>query len=160
MRLTCQPMLKKGVTCLLLFTSLFFYQYALGQGAKKTFRGTVANSKGEAVAGASVVVKGETGGTTTDNNGSFSIDAVEGATVVVSSIGFTSQEFTLRGNAPLSMKLADVTGGLENVVVVAYGTQKKKDITGAVAIVDVEEAKKYSASDISQLLEGRASGVQ
>src|SRR6476620_4836784 len=116
MRLTCQPMLKKGVTCLLLFTSLFFYQHARGQGAKKTFRGTITNTKEEPVMGASVVVKGETGGTTTDNNGAFSIDAVEGATAVVRSVGFTSQEFVLRGNAPLSMKLADVTGGLENVV--------------------------------------------
>jgi TonB-linked SusC/RagA family outer membrane protein len=145
--------------CFFFFTFLVQSQHSSAQVVKKTFKGTVANNKGEPVVGASIVVKGEDGGTATDNSGAFTIEAAEGSTIVISSIGFATQEFTLRGNGSVAINLSQTAGGLDEVVVVAYGSQRKKDITGSVAVINVAETKKYSTSDIAQLLQGRATGV-
>ncbi|MDQ3843270.1 MAG: TonB-dependent receptor plug domain-containing protein, partial [Bacteroidota bacterium] len=160
MRLTCRPLLKSGLLCLLFCAFLIQGQYASAQGVKKTFRGTVANERGEPVVGASVVVKGETGGTSTDSSGAFSIEAAEGSRAVVSNVGFSTQEVTLKGNSPIAITLSQAAGGLNEVVVVAYGTQRRRDITGSVAVVNVAESKKFSTNDVAQLLQGRAAGVQ
>ena len=159
MRLTCRHLLKKAMLCLLFLSFLFYSQQTMAQAARKTIKGTVANNKGEPVAGASVVVKGQTGGTITDNAGNFSIDAPEGSKIVISNVGFTAQEITARGGN-FTFTLAQSNGGLDEVVVLAYGSQRKRDITGSVAVVNVAESKKFSTNDVSQLLQGRASGVQ
>lgn len=144
----------------LLFFSILLQHFSALAQARKTFRGTITNSIGEPVAGASVVVKGETTGTATDNTGAFSISAAEGATIVVSNVGFTSQEYTLRGSESLSINLSQNASTLNDVVVLAYGTQRRRDITGSVAVVNVAETKKYSTNDVAQLLQGRVTGVQ
>ena len=129
------------------------------QAVQQTYKGVVTNQIGEPVAGASVVVKGTQNGTTTDQNGLFSISAAPGSVIVVSSVGFQAQEGAVR-SANLSFQLSDATGNLNEVVVVGYGTQRKRDLTGAVATVNVSEAKKTSTNDIASLLQGRAPGVQ
>lgn len=129
------------------------------QNLQQTYKGVVTNAKGEPISGASVVVKGTRNGTTTDANGLFSINAAPGSVLVVSSVGFAAQEASVRdGN--LAFQLQEGSTSLNEVVVVGYGTQRKKDLTGAVATVNVAEAKKVSTNDISSLLQGRAPGVQ
>ena len=159
MRLTCQLLLKRSMLFLLLLTLLLKGDPASAQQAKRVFSGKVVNAKGEPVAGATVMIKGSTGGTTTDASGSFSIEATEGAVIVISNVGFAAQESTLRGNEAISITMNQTVGGLDEVVVVGYGTQRRRDLTGSIASVNVAETKKYSTSDITQVLQGRAAGV-
>lgn len=159
LRLLCNWFLRGAVYSLSFSTVILLSQPVSAQQVSKIYRGTVANTKGEPVAGASVVVKGRTGGTTTDAAGAFQISAPEGATIEISGVGFTASQVALTGDAPLSVTLAQRVGGMDEVVVIGYGTQRRKDLTGSIANVNIAETKKFSTSDISQLLQGRATGV-
>jgi len=159
MRLTCQPVLKSTVHCLLFILLLIIANTTSAQ-TSRNFKGVITNEKGEPVPGVTVELKGSKITAVTDASGAFSIQANEGATIVVTSVGYTAHQFILRGENLQSLTLSSSAQNLDQVVVVAYGTQRKKDITGAVAVVNVAEAKKYSTSDVAQLLQGRASGVQ
>lgn len=159
MRLYCQKLLKGGLLCLLLF-SILLQGYDAAAQARRTFKGTITNTNGEPIAGASVMLKGQTTGTTTDNTGTFSISATEGSRVVISNVGYAQQEIVLRGTQPILLSLTQTAGTLNDVVVLAYGSQRRRDITGSVAVVNVAESKKFSTNDISQLLQGRVTGVQ
>ena len=109
MRLTCQ-LLKRSVLFLLLLTLLLNGESAFAQNTKRVFLGKIVNAKGEPIAGATVMLKGSTGGTTTDASGAFSIEATEGAVIVISNVGFASQESTLRGNDALSITMNQTVG--------------------------------------------------
>ena len=98
-------------------------------------KGKVVDNIGEPVIGANVVVKGTTTGVITSIDGSFAIDAVKGSTIVVSFIGYLSQEVKVTGNF-LNITLENNTELLDEVVVVGYGVQKKANLTGAIATVD------------------------
>ena len=97
--------------------------------------GNVADENGEALIGASVMVKGSTMGTITDIDGNFSLDAFKGATLLISYIGYTSQETSIDNRTLFKIVLKEDSKTLEEVVVIGYGTVKKKDLTGAVAAV-------------------------
>lgn len=97
--------------------------------------GNVADENGEALIGASVMVKGSTMGTITDIDGNFSLDAFKGATLLISYIGYTSQETSIDNRTSFKIVLKEDSKTLEEVVVIGYGTVKKKDLTGAVAAV-------------------------
>ena len=113
------------------------------------------------VAGASVVVKGTTNGSVTDMNGNFTLEGVnKGAIIQISFIGYVTQEIKYTGQSSLKVNLKEDSQALEEVVVVGYGTQKKSDLTGSVAVVDAEALKQTSNSNISTMLEGKVSGVQ
>src|SRR5690554_4612026 len=105
--------------------------------------------------GASIVVKGTSVGTTTDANGEFSI-AVEDAntTLVFSFIGYESQEIAVGGRSRIDISLTPDIQSLEEVVVVGYGTQRKRDLTGAVAHVDAEELRAEATSNLTSMLRG------
>ncbi|MCC9134896.1 SusC/RagA family TonB-linked outer membrane protein [Pontibacter silvestris] len=131
-----------------------------GKLKRATVTGTVTDENGVGLPGVTVVVKGTTQGTATDINGSFTLPEVEdGAVLVFSFIGYETQEVPVNGRSSVDVTLAPDVKALEEVVVVGYGTQRKSDITGSVAVVEPEEMKKYATNDVSQLLQGRASGV-
>jgi TonB-dependent starch-binding outer membrane protein SusC len=142
----------------LLFTLLAGTAPVLAQG--KTISGRVTNDANQPVAGASVVVKGTTNGTTTDNNGNFSIQAPSGGTLVISSINFAEKEIAVGNSNSINVKLStSIPGDLGEVVVVGYGTQRKKDVTGAVVSVKGETLREVPAPNLINQLKGRTAGV-
>ena len=131
------------------------------QDNKITVSGTVIDDMGEPVIGAGVIVKGTTNGTTTDLDGKFSLQVEKDAVLQIISVGFNTLEITVDGRTDLgTLTITPENELLEQVVVVGYGTQKKVDLTGSVAIVDADEMKKVSHSNISSMLEGKVAGVQ
>ena len=123
--------------------------------------GQVVDQDGEPLIGATVRVKGSQSGSVTDFDGNFSIDAPSNATLVVSYVGYKDREIAVRGRAVIEkIQLESDSQILDQVVVVGYGTQKKADLTGAVSIVNAEELKRVSNSNISTMLEGKVAGVQ
>ena len=121
--------------------------------------GTVNDAFGP-VAGANVIQKGTTNGTTTDMDGNFSIEVPENAILQVSFIGYLQQDIPVKGKNTISILLKEDTQALEEVVVVGYGTMKKKDLTGAVASVKMDDAPVGTVSTISHALAGKAAGLQ
>ncbi len=124
-------------------------------------KGQVVDQDGEPLIGATVRVKGASSGSVTDIDGNFQIDAASNATLVISYVGYKDREVAVRGRAqidPIQME-AD-SHVLDQVVVVGYGTQKKADLTGSVSIVNADELKRVSNSNISSMLEGKVAGVQ
>src|SRR5687768_1317881 len=158
MRLTCLQLLQRSFKCLLLLLIIWGHN-ASAQQTTKNFTGTITDENGAPLPGVTVTVKGTQLSAVTDASGSFSIQAAEGASVLVTSVGFAPQEFILRGSGAQSIKLSSSAQSLEQVVVVGYGTQRRRDLTGSVVSVNVAETKKYSTSDITQVLQGRAAGV-
>ena len=123
--------------------------------------GQVVDQSGEALIGATVKVKGAQSGAITDFDGNFQLDAPANATLVVSYVGYKDREIAIRGRANLNtIELESDAMMLEQVVVVGYGTQKKADLTGSVSIVNADELKRTSNSNISSMLEGKVAGVQ
>ena len=124
-------------------------------------KGQVVDQTGEPLIGATVRVKGAQSGSVTDMDGNFEIDAASNATLLVSYVGYKDREIAVRGRAVIDqIQLESDDNVLEQVVVVGYGTQKKADLTGAVSIVNAEELKRVSNSNISTMLEGKVAGVQ
>ncbi|MDR3140925.1 MAG: TonB-dependent receptor [Tannerellaceae bacterium] len=120
--------------------------------------GTVKDTKGEPLIGVNVVERGTTNGTITDFNGDYSVDVGANTVLVFSYVGYLSQTIPVTGNV-INVELLEDTQSLDEVVVVGYGTQQKKDITGSVAVVDTKELLKSSGSSASQQLQGKAAGV-
>ncbi|MEO7120194.1 MAG: TonB-dependent receptor [Ginsengibacter sp.] len=125
----------------------------------RTVTGKVTDPSGNPVSNASVTVKGDVAGTNSDENGNFSINVPKGKrTLIVSSIGFDPQEVSISGSS-LSVALKARTTTLNDVVVTGYGSQRKKDITGSVAVVNVADLKQVPSGTAQSLLQGQASGV-
>ena len=143
----------------LLLVALFVIGCLQLMAQTRTIKGEVTDAQnGEALIGATVMVEGEKGGTVTDFDGNFLLNANKGDIIVISFIGYLTQE--LPAATSLNVILKDDTETLEEVVVIGYGTQKKSDLTGSVAVVDTEALKQTSHSNISTMLEGKVSGVQ
>ncbi|KKB54401.1 SusC/RagA family TonB-linked outer membrane protein [Parabacteroides sp. HGS0025] len=122
-------------------------------------RGVVKDSNGDPLLGVNVIVKGSTIGAVTDIDGNFSFEAPAGSILVVSYIGFKSQEIKVKGNTPLNIILKEDSEALDEVVVVGYGVQKKSDVTGALSSVKGDELTKLSISRTDQALQGQMAGV-
>ena len=143
--------------CLSIFLSISSY------AQNSTLISGQVNVEGEAdpVPGISVLVKGTPRGTVTDLEGSFRINAAPGETLVISYIGYETQEITLSpGQTSLSITLAIAFGDLGEVVVMGYGSQRRADITSAVSVIDMEAIGDVPVSNASRLLQGQAAGVQ
>ena len=122
--------------------------------------GQVVDQDGEPLIGATVKLKNATSGTVTDFDGNFSIDVPSNGVLVVSYVGYKDREIAVRGRADLGqIQLESDALMLEQVVVVGYGVQKKADLTGSVSIVNADELKRVSHSNISSMLEGKVAGV-
>ncbi|MDR3188210.1 MAG: carboxypeptidase-like regulatory domain-containing protein, partial [Prevotellaceae bacterium] len=122
--------------------------------------GTVRDGNGEPVVGASVTVKGSTIGVTTDVSGGYTITAPADATLVFSFLGLSAREEAVSGRGRIDVALGEDARTIDEVVVVAYGTVKKKDLTGAVSTVDTKAITAQSNSSVSRALEGAVAGVQ
>ncbi len=125
-----------------------------------TVTGKVTDEANQGIPGVNVVVKNSTRGTSTDADGKFSISAPSANSILIlSSIGFTTQEIELNGRTQMDVKLATDTKSLSEVVVVGYGTQKKETITGSVTSVKGDELVKSPAVNLANSLAGRLPGV-
>ena len=136
---------------------------AIASVAQQTLKvsGQVVDPDGEPLIGATVKVKGAQSGAITDYDGNFSLDVPAEGIIVISYVGYKDREIAVRGRANLNqIELEADDNVLEQVVVVGYGTQKKADLTGSVSIVNAEELKRVSNSNISTMLEGKVAGVQ
>lgn len=144
---------------LLVFTLLFF---TVSYSQSFTVSGVILEElSGLPLASASVVQKGTLNGVTADFDGNFSIDnLVAGDKIVISYIGFISKEITVNSAQTITVSLAEDIATLEAVLVIGYGTQKKKEITGAVAVVTAETIEELKPVRIEQALQGQVSGVQ
>ena len=128
--------------------------------AQKQITGTVKDETGKAVVGSTVAVRGSKTATETDANGGFTISVPKDNSVLeISSVGFEPQDVYVQGKSSVDVTLRTSVSSLNTVVVTGYGSQKKKDITGAVAIVDVKDMKASPAGNADQMLQGQASGL-
>jgi len=140
--------------------TLFLIVGMVSAHAQKDITGYVSDGK-VPIPGASIVVKGTSKGTATDFDGNFSLENVGSNDVlVISSIGFVPQEVSVGNNSFIEITLVEDTQKLGEVVLVGYTTQKKSDLTGAVAVVDVEKLEKTRVPNVSQALQGQVAGVQ
>jgi TonB-linked SusC/RagA family outer membrane protein len=122
--------------------------------------GRITGPDGAAIPGVTVLVKGTTNGTTTDAEGNFSLNLADAnATLVVSAIGFVTQELPLAGRTQLTVTLAADVQNLNDVVVLGYTTERKADLTGAVAQVNQRDISGLPVTTPAQILQGKAAGV-
>lgn len=122
--------------------------------------GVVMDENGDPIIGANVVVKNKTSlGTITDINGNFSILTSEKSVLVISYIGYLTQEIKVKDRLPIRIVLTEDTQALEEVVVIGYGTAKRRDLTGAIASVKAEKMEAEAPRDITDLMRGTAAGL-
>ena len=127
----------------------------------KTVSGTVTSAEEGALPGVNVLLKGTSTGTVTDVDGNYRLTIPEGeATLVFSSIGYTSQEIVVGNQTTINVTLQTDVQSLNEVVVIGYGTQEKRDATGAVSSVKSEDFNGGVISSPEQLIQGKSPGVQ
>ena len=134
---------------------------AIAQSPTIKVSGQVVDEHGEPLLGATIRVKDGQNGTTTDLDGNFQLEVPGNSVLLISYVGYKEREVAVRNRAYIeAIQLETDDLMLEQVVVVGYGTQKKSDLTGSVAVVDAEALKQVSHSNISSMLEGKVPGVQ
>ena len=128
----------------------------------KTVSGKVTDESGEAIPGVSVVVKGTNTGTVSSVDGNYSVNVPDGvrSTLVFSSVGYISKEISLEGRTSIDVQLVIDDKALSEVVVVGYGSQLKREITGSVQMVGAADIKDLPVTQVTQKLQGRLAGVQ
>lgn len=131
--------------------------WALAQNV--TISGKVKDSTGEPVIGASVLEKGTTNGIITDFDGNFNLSVGSNSTLVVSFVGYKTQEIPVNGQTSFNIVLKEDTEVLEEVVVIGYGTARKSDVTGSIASVGGDELREVPATNITYALQNRVAGV-
>lgn len=125
----------------------------------QTVSGVVSDSKGLTLPGVSVTVKNTQVGATTDIDGKFTVSAAPNATLVVSFIGFATQEIAVNDRKTIQVTLIDNMENLEEVVVIGYGTQKKSDVNGSVSTIKSTDIANIPQVSFDQMLQGKAAGV-
>jgi TonB-dependent starch-binding outer membrane protein SusC len=156
------PVFNNGISralILALFALIFGNVAVLGQTHPVTGK-IVANENGGSLAGVTVKVKGSNASAITAADGSFTINAAPNATLIISSVGYSSQEIPLRNLSTVSISLVADAQGLQQVVVVGYGTVKRKDLNGSVSSITADQIAKTPITSVDQALQGRAAGVQ
>lgn len=141
-----------------LFTTLLLFSMGIIQAQNKTIKGTVS-SDGIPMPGVAVLIKGTNTGAATNFDGEYEINAKTNDILIFSYIGFKSQEIIVKGNTSINVVLEENLDELDEVVIVGYGTQKKKEVTGAVVKVDAESILKTATSDLGTSLQGKVAGV-
>jgi TonB-linked SusC/RagA family outer membrane protein len=147
---------QKRSLCLLLVLQLFCF----GAFAQTVVTGMVSDSKGESLSSVSVTLKGSVTGTTTGNDGRYSINAPAKGTLVFTLVGYADQEVAMNNQRTINVVLAETSKSLESVVVIAYGTVKRRDLTGSVSSVSADKINAFPSANVMQALAGRAAGVQ
>ena len=147
----------KRMMLLVLFMALLAPMSVWAQNIQLT--GVVTDTSKEPIIGASVVEKGTTNGVITDYEGKFTLNVSSNATIIISYVGFQTQEIAINGKTHIETILKEDTEVLDEVVVVGYGTMKKSDMTGAISSVDVEELTKRTTTNPAEALQGKIAGV-
>lgn len=155
MKLIYMKILCAGFIMVLFCHSEIFAQ----QESLKEIKGTVTAESGQALAGVSVVVKGTSMGAITGESGQFTVSATEKDVLVISMIGYASQEIVVGNQTSISVRMAPDIASLDEVVVVAYGVQKRSDVTGAIGSVNTKDFNKGIVVNPGQLLQGKVAGV-
>lgn len=127
---------------------------------RKNITGKVLDEKGDPVIGANIVEKGTTNGTVTDTEGDFSLEVEENAIIHISYIGYLPQEISAAGKNILNVILVEDTKTLDEIVVVGYGTMRKRDLTGSVSSIKSEDIQRSPVTSLDQAIQGKAAGVQ
>ena len=140
-----------------LMLSFFFLLASTLAFAQTEASGTIVDNIGEPIIGATVMEKGTSNGTVTDIDGNFHLKTASGATLVISYIGFATQE--LPAAAGMNITMTDDTNELNEVVVTGYQVQRKADLTGAVSVVNVDELQKQNENNPMKALQGRVPGM-
>src|SRR5882724_8409102 len=141
------------------FVLLLAMQVSLAQD--KQISGTVTDDKGAPLAGESISAKGIKSGVTTDNAGKFSLPVPASvSSIFISYVGFATQEVIVRNVNQVSVSLQPSSTNLDAVVVIGYGTQKRRDVTGAVSSVRGDVIKNLPVTNVTEALQGRAAGVE
>src|ERR1700744_2950223 len=143
----------------LVLLCFFFISSAFAQNLSVKGKVTDAASN-ETLIGVSVNIKGTTEGTQTDVNGAFSINAPSNATLVISYIGYTTQEVPVNGQTTINIKLQAQSSALKEVVVVGYGTQRKIDVSGSIATVKGSDLSSQPDANPVSALQGKVAGIQ
>src|SRR6266498_4921773 len=144
----------------LLLCTLFMLALQPSWAQTKTVTGKVSDEKGTPVSGASVLAKGTKTGTSTDATGSFKLAVPTSATtLVVSYVGYTSKEVNISSSTDVTVTLSPESASLTDVVVVGYGTARRKDLTGSVTSVKEKDFNKGVITSPDQLIQGKAAGV-
>ncbi|MCS3799598.1 SusC/RagA family TonB-linked outer membrane protein [Niastella sp. OAS944] len=125
----------------------------------KTIQGRLTTESGSPIAGASVTIKGTSTGTTTNIKGEYTISAPKGAILVFSNVGFSEKEATVGDGNTINLQLGTATQSFDEVVVVGYGTRRKKDLTGSVASVNLEAQQNAPNTNLGQYLQGTVPGL-
>ena len=147
-----------GKNCFALFLILLCSGFQSTLQAQ-TVKGTVSDESGKTLQAASVLIKGTSKGTITDQNGMFTIDASSGNILVISSLGFITKEVAVKDEKNLSITLSPTNSELSAVVVVGYGTQKRTDVTGAISTVSGKVVSELPVASVQQALQGRVPGL-
>ena len=138
--------------------TLFFVAFTSAQNTDVS--GNVQDDTGFPIPGVNVIVKNTSKGAVTDFDGNFTLSGVEiGSTLSVSYIGYVTKEIVVANNSKLIIQLEEDLAQLDEVVVVGYGTQRKKEVTGAVAVIDSKAIEKLNPQRVEQALQGQISGV-
>ncbi|MFC2137038.1 SusC/RagA family TonB-linked outer membrane protein [Bacteroidota bacterium] len=153
--------LRKKYIVLMCFSLVFsIASFAVSQSNTLLVKGkAIDNQNGSALPGVSIIIKGTTTGTISDLDGNFELEAKTGDVLVFSFIGYLKVEVTLKDQTFLSVSLKEDVVGLEEVVVIGYGTQKRSDLTGSISSVSEEELKAVPVTSIDQALQGKAAGL-
>ena len=146
----------KRLFTLLLLSVLSFTMF----GQSRLITGKVLDADGNSIPGVTIQLIGSTKGAVTDINGAFQISADKGQTLKFSFVGYNSQEIKVEDQMVINVKLKETINQLNEVVVIGYGTVKKKDLTTAVSVVDEKELADRPIVSAAQGLQGKAAGVQ
>lgn len=142
------------------FLLILFFPSVWAYAQTSEVTGVVTSESGTALPGVSVSIKGSLQATVTNDDGRFSINAEPTAVLVFSSVGFGSQEIPVDGKTEINVTMTTVATDLNEVIVVGYGTQQKKDLTGAVSVVKPDDLKKRQATTVADALQGLATGIK
>jgi TonB-linked SusC/RagA family outer membrane protein len=142
------------------FLLFFCTILALTADAQTTLQGKVTDASGKPLQSVSVVIKGTSRGTITNENGIFSLAASTGDVLVVSSVGFENKEIKVGNESNITVSLTSVNSQLSDVIVVGYGTQKRTAVTGAITSVNSKTINELPVASLSEALQGRVAGLQ
>jgi len=129
------------------------------QAADINVSGTVTDASGISLPGATIAIKGGKTLTVTDINGNFKVTVPDGATLVVSFIGYQPQDVIVAGRTQINVVLKELLNNLDEVIVTGYGTQRKKDLTGAVSVISSKDISNIPVGGVDQIMQGKAAGV-
>ncbi|MEQ8881888.1 MAG: carboxypeptidase-like regulatory domain-containing protein, partial [Cyclobacteriaceae bacterium] len=127
---------------------------------QKVIAGTVKDDRGEALPGATVQEKGTSNGTITDVEGNFTLNVPEQATLIVSFVGYETQEISVNNRSEIDIRLSEDAEQLAEVVVVGYGVQEKVNMTGAVGVVESKQLESRPVASVEEALQGQIPGLR